>query len=561
MSINGKLFMWVLAVVRASGVIPLLEAVLKPDPRLGGAPRRFGLDVWLAAFVVAVMSGMGAYETRALQVLTEDLPRSLQVALGVRRERAGSDEDADIITIRQIREPLARLAKNLNQSDPALPAAVREHRRRTLQKLASTMASGTVPELFGFLGVWALDHTPLPAWARPWAKYKDNDGNDRIVSADQEARWGHATPTFQTGNNQWVFGYRANTYTIVGDDVPAFIEAVEVRPANVGGAEPSVRLGQWLANHPTNVENTFTKIYADREYPHSLPENWHHPLRALGAELVFDINELDMGIEHYRGMMFINGYPFCPGLPVHLQVVNRPDRLTQGERPGDDDPDAQAMWDNVRKQHEELRSLTEARRPYELVRLSGNGAGKERFMCQALKHHAACPLRAFTMQYPDVDKLTIVEPPPAHLRVEEGICFRKSITVYDDVSPKTRQRHPWLSAPWLKDYRNRTTVERSYASVKSSANERVSRGWIQLHGLVNVTFMFAVSAMSQNLRLAIKYIADHPDIADPCVILRGPAAFFGHEELNEAGEMELYDKAGAIALYNKLVNPDPDPTA
>ena len=86
-------------------------------------------------------------------------------------------------------------------------------------------------------------------------------------------------------------------------------------------------------------------------------------------------------------------------------------------------------------------------------------------------------------------------------------------------------------------------MERSYASVKSGATENVGRGWVQLRGLVKISFMIGVAAMSQNLRLSLAYIAEHgPDTGEePDVILRGPAEFFGHEELNELGEIDPYD--------------------
>jgi hypothetical protein len=171
--------------------------------------------------------------------------------------------------------------------------------------------------------------------------------------------------------------------------------------------------------------------------------------------------------------------------------------------------------------------------------------------CQALRGHAICPLRAFTLQSPNAEFLTLVTPPPPHLVVANGICVQKSIVVPAGVDAKNRQRHPYLSQRWFNEYRKRSTVERSYASIKHPANEDVGRGWVELFGLPKVSFMFAVGAMSQNLRLVIRYLADHPETVDGAdLIMRGPAASFGHEELNEAGEIELYDK---------LVNPEPDP--
>jgi hypothetical protein len=61
--------------------------------------------------------------------------------------------------------------------------------------------------------------------------------------------------------------------------------------------------------------------------------------------------------------------------------------------------------------------------------------------------------------------------------------------------------------------------------------------------MVEVSFMFGLAVMSQNLRLSLGQIAEHgPDPSDdPDVILRGPAEFFGHEELNALGEIDRHD--------------------
>ncbi|WP_217616767.1 hypothetical protein [Cellulomonas sp. GbtcB1] len=347
-----------------------------------------------------------------------------------------------------------------------------------------------------------------------------------------------------------MFGYRATTYTTVRKDVPAFIEAVEVRPANEHGAEASVRLARWLHSRLTDLGRAFGQVFADREYSYSNPDNWHHPMRALGAELVFDLNANARTIVYYRGIMFVDGTAYCPGMPEELRYVARPRRIVLGDRPPEDEPEQVAAWEAARREFDLAREIMQAREPYELVRNAGNGAGKERYICQALRGHAICPLRAFTLQSPNAEFLTLVTPPP-DLVVANGICVQKSIVVPAGVDAKNRQRHPYLSQRWFNEYRKRSTVERSYASIKHPANEDVGRGWVELFGLLKVSFMFAIGAMSQNLRLVIRYLADHPEALDESdLIMRGPAASFGHEELNEAGEIELYDE---------LVNPDPDP--
>lgn len=254
---------------------------------------------------------------------------------------------------------------------------------------------------------------------------------------------------------------------------------------------------------------------------------------------------------HYRGIMFIDGTAYCPGVPVELRHVTRPRRIVLGDRPPADEPEKVAEWEATVEEFDQAREITQAREPYELVRIAGNGAGKERYGCPALRGRAICALRAFTLQSPNADFLTHVTPPAPHLVVANGICVQQSIAVPAEVDGKNRQRHPYLSQRWFNAYRKRSTVERGFASVKHPANEDVGRGWVELFGLTKVTLMFAIGAMSQNLRLAVRYIKEHPEEADDsCLILRGPTATFGHEEMNEAGEIELYDK---------LVNPNPNP--
>lgn len=60
--------------------------------------------------------------------------------------------------------------------------------------------------------------------------------------------------------------------------------------------------------------------------------------------------------------------------------------------------------------------------------------------------------------------------------------------------------------------------------------------------MVKVSFMLGVAVMSHNLRMSLAQIAEHglDESEDPDVILRGPAETFGHEELNELGEIARY---------------------
>ncbi|GIG25021.1 hypothetical protein Cde04nite_12650 [Cellulomonas denverensis] len=47
----------------------------------------------------------------------------------------------------------------------------------------------------------------------------------------------------------------------------------------------------------------------------------------------------------------------------------------------------------ARREFDLAREIMQAHEPYELVHNTGNGAGKEQYICQALRGHAICPLR------------------------------------------------------------------------------------------------------------------------------------------------------------------------
>lgn len=87
-------------------------------------------------------------------------------------------------------------------------------------------------------------------------------------------------------------------------------------------------------------------------------------MRAMGAELVMDIHQLDRGVEHYRGAMFLDGGAFCSGMPEHLHALERPERSTLGPRPGPDEPlKERSAWDALKKALAWARRITSLREP------------------------------------------------------------------------------------------------------------------------------------------------------------------------------------------------------
>ncbi len=67
----------------------------------------------------------------------------------------------------------------------------------------------------------------------------------------------------------------------------------------------------------------------------------------------------------------------------------RPRRIVLGDRPSADNPEEVAAWEAALREFDLAREIMQAREPYELVRNAGNGAGKEQYICQALRDHAS----------------------------------------------------------------------------------------------------------------------------------------------------------------------------
>jgi len=83
------------SLIHRSGVDRDIEALLRPDGH-GGRPRQLRVDVFLAGLLCTVVEKKPMALTLLHELLTRDLARSYQTALGI---RPGGEE----LTIRQVR--------------------------------------------------------------------------------------------------------------------------------------------------------------------------------------------------------------------------------------------------------------------------------------------------------------------------------------------------------------------------------------------------------------------------------------------------------------------------
>jgi hypothetical protein len=150
-----------LALVHRSGVHSDLEAILRPDGR-GGRPRRLGVDVFLAGLICTVGTKKTLALTNVHELLTKDLARSYQTALGLR-------EGFQAVTVRQVRYLLEAIENKLAFTEdraPALSAVDRAERQEALQNIYYRLLAATMAEHLPDSGAYALDDSGIDSAAR-----------------------------------------------------------------------------------------------------------------------------------------------------------------------------------------------------------------------------------------------------------------------------------------------------------------------------------------------------------------------------------------------------------
>jgi hypothetical protein len=139
--------------------------------------------------------------------------------------------------------------------------------------------------------------------------------------------------------------------------------------------------------------------------------------------------------------------------------------------------------------------------------------GEERGQCPALLGTVSCPLRPKSMRFPSNEVPTVQNPPAAD--VAPACCTQATVALPGNVAAEYRQKHYWGSLDWVLSYGRRSTVERTFAHIKSRNTESVNHGWLQVAGLVRTSLMLAVAVASNNLRLVRLWQAQMGQSADP----------------------------------------------
>ncbi len=299
--------------------------------------------------------------------------------------------------------------------------------------------------------------------------------------ADPEASWGRRASDAPGQRDELFFGYELGAATMVNEQgappVPELARRIVVTTCHVDPPRAFVSVLQRLAASGVAIGD----VLSDSGYSHRVGEHWALPLRALGANHVFDLHPHDRGPQGtFAGAVVSNGNLYCPGTPLALLDLG---------------PLARGVGSDETNAHDE-RTAELAR--YKLGRISTpDPDGYHRRRCPAAAGKLRCPLRqgsmALSLDHPQV--LTPPEHPPP-------CCSQQSVTVPPEVAAKTAQLHDYPSKAHRLSYARRTAVERTFSTVKDPATNDISRGWVRVMGVTAITLFTAALFVVRNQRVA-----------------------------------------------------------
>ncbi|MCB1256753.1 MAG: hypothetical protein KDB26_06595 [Microthrixaceae bacterium] len=299
------------AIIDRSGLVDELEELLRPGGN--GRPRDISVRTSLVGVLLTAGHGKNLHLRQVHRVLTRDISRTQQDRLGVRFERRGEHLGARkrVLTYHHFSRIVCALAAKVDRSGE-------EYLQSIVDRLIdASIDSGPDPS-----GHWAIDGTGVDTWANGLKSSKRR--------ADQDAAWGHRTPTPQKSMSQKFFGYDLYGFTIVpaagadGTAQPNLIGRIVVRPAASDDAEASLTGIDSVLAAGIPVE----RVLVDRGISYKADERWAKELRDRGIDQTLDMHALEHGRLDYDGIAMIDGWPHCPSVPETLVEIKRPERLS-----------------------------------------------------------------------------------------------------------------------------------------------------------------------------------------------------------------------------------------
>jgi hypothetical protein len=448
------------AIVDASGVAPVIEALLPPAVRR----RQLTARTLFLGMHLTLADNRPAHLTRVHAALTA-LPAADQARLGVIENWKHGPHQ---LTYRQVEHTFRLMAKALRKQQPAGAPSPE------LARICGNLLEASIPaDCKHASSALAADWTDIETWSRPPRR-------GSTECADPEASWGHRNSNLPGPKGEMFFGYFLSAAVMAAEENgPAVPELARRMTLTSCHLDPARALTPVLTAMPA-AGIPLGDIIDDSGYAHRDAAAWAIPLRRAGAQLVQDLHPHDRGPQGtHHGAIIANGNLYCPATPKPL--------LELAPLPPGAAPDTVAGHD---------QQTTELAR-HKLGRLTADDAdGYHRVTCPAVTGKIRCPLRPPSMTL-SRDRPEILTP-PGH---PPACCTQQTITVPPETAAKTRQKHDYPSPQWRRSYRRRTAAERLNATIKDTATTSIARGWCRLTGLAPLTLWIACLLTVRNQRI------------------------------------------------------------
>jgi len=447
-------------IIDNSGVAPRVEALLPAGVR----HRQLRVRTLILGMQLALADRRPAYLTEAHAALIA-LPEADQVRLSVIEDwKTGPHQ----LTYRQVENTCRLVVTALSKDQPdGAPSQI-------LTRTCNDLLEASIPPQYKQASrALAVDWTDLETFSRPPPRGSSD-------CADPEASWGHRTSNLPGPKGELFFGYYPSAAAMAreetGPDVPELARRMTLTSCHL---DPVRAFAPVLTRMPEDGI-PLGDIIDDSGYAHRDATAWAIPLRAAGAQLIQDLHPHDRGPQGtHRGAIIANGNLYCPATPRPL--------LELGPLPRGATPDETTAHDT--------RAAELSR--HKLGRLTADDTdGYHRIMCPAAAGKIRCPLRpaSMTLDRSRPEILTPPEHPPA-------CCTQQTITVPPTIAAKTRQKHDYPSPAHRRSYARRTGAERTFATIKDTASNNISRGWCRLMGLAPLHLWLACALLVRNQRI------------------------------------------------------------
>lgn len=293
---------------------------------------------------------------------------------------------------------------------------------------------------------------------------------------DPDARDGHRSARDNRAAGPFV-GYDltlAVNICGVGDAAaPGFIAGANLAPAGSHHARAAFPIVERIVS-----AQRVTDVVADRAYNGARPEYWTLALRKLGIEPVFDLTVRQRGTRPGPSphTILVDGILCADSLPKHLRELPYPknlDALPPDER------------DRVRGLHEERLNYA-----YRSMGRTRDGSTRYRGPIRAdgASPPIRCPNNPMSMRASPERPTTTCRP--------EGCGCSGTVTVPDTFHPNLRQRSPYGTRAWSRDYSRRNAVESANSALR--AEHGIKRSYTRVFGLVKSSFLLGFTIFAYN---------------------------------------------------------------